>query len=365
MIRFDSSFDDGNNVWFIGNENNIIYCMDYDLNIWMVLDLNLNRECVRWGSPYCTKYDDLMICLPSREKKIKLVNLHTNEISEIKVEISADRYNIPYCLKRNNDLWCLSTSSGELIKIDIQKKKQMNTIALFKENKDVFTGDMVYDNRFIYAVYPNTNCIIEFELESETRRTKVVNTIEQGFSTILLFDNKRYLTGYRNVIYVVSGNDNNSVEEIDLEGKMEWSVENEGVTQPRFRNSYLINNEWALFIPKETENYRTDNIVIVNCLSREIKVFDLNITKSERHAGEILVFSHFHNGEIVIYDYMIDNYISINVFTEKIKILTYKIDHIKMQKFFERWNARKVIIEDNFIGLTNLIRGLQGESREI
>lgn len=72
MIYNDGTYEEEDSVWFVGNTDNCLYCMDKNgyTSLVTMLPVEGNTNDTFRQNPMCIKDGHCVVCLPDRAKKI-------------------------------------------------------------------------------------------------------------------------------------------------------------------------------------------------------------------------------------------------------------------------------------------------------
>lgn len=361
MIEFDQVFTGENDVWFTGTKDNFLYSMDENCRIKLISMLENKRDNVDRLNPYCIKHEDCIICLPSRGKAIILFNVRDNTIRKIDVDIDEARVNLAYGQVIKHELWTYSTSACELIVFDLNSGIQTKRIKVFEKNEELFSGNAILYDKSIFCVSPVSKEVAVIDTEDDTVKYINFGIGEKGISTIYIQEDMMWLSGYKNNIYICSIEEEKCVRTINLDDRMKWIRANENGMVPRFRNVHSIDEKRLLYVPKITDDFLSDDLLLVDIKSNSAKSIDMSVKGTSRKPGEIIVYTHYKNDSIYVLDYLSGGLISINSATNEKKNIRENFDEKYMGEFWKKQQNKGLLMEKEICTLTNFIDAIYSD----
>ena len=124
MIYNDGTYEESELVWFVGYEDNNLYCMDRTgkINLVAIIPADTTNGDRYRANPICIKNGDIVVCFPDKSKKIYIYNINTMEMVDISLHVKAKRLTISNGWVFNDKLWCISYRTGQLFKCNLETK---------------------------------------------------------------------------------------------------------------------------------------------------------------------------------------------------------------------------------------------------
>lgn len=359
MIYNSGTFEEKDKVWFVGDLDNYLYCMDKKSMETSIVALipHLNDK----DNPYransiCKKYENNIICFPDKSKDIQIYNIIDKSFDSINIDLDVKRLGIYNGWVYNGKIWCVTYSSGKLIKCDIETKKVEKIYNVCDSDGISNAGEAVKNGELLYFI-SKMNCkIIEFNMQNENIKEYNISCKDKGFGTILVDGNNIYLTGFENCIYKWNKK-NNMVEIIDLKGKITFTETNVRKESVRFFHSYLI-NDYILFVPQNNFAFVCEEVIILDKKNKVVKTYNFRCEGAERMPGEYLVYNFSIQNKLYIQDYKRNDFVVLDLQTE---IYTHEIMKINKKKNTEFWRNNGISglkRENEVITLEGFIAGI-------
>ena len=201
MILIDGTFEEDDKIWFVGNKDNILYCMDKDFHTEMVAVVPAYEEDYYRANPICIKDENKVFMLPDKAKEIYVYNLENGDLTEISINLPCQRCSISNGWVIEGTLWCISNRIGELLKCNIRNNNVEKIFKIYNPTEQYISAESIRVNHYLYFVVKNTTDIYEFDIEKEKLTILHTKIKDRGLSTIFTDGNKFYLTGFKNCIY--------------------------------------------------------------------------------------------------------------------------------------------------------------------
>lgn len=338
MIDYDSAYYDGEYFWFIGRGDNVIYLISNEYRIEAVAKIpsGVNLR----DTPNCIRHTNSIICLPDKGKKIVIFNLITKKMDYIDVQISRARTSILNAFMYKDRLWCVSYSSGEILKCNVYSCEVEQRFKILACSANNYNAKVELVENNLYLVNKINNSFSVFNLDTEEYRTISVDCDENGFSTIAVVDNVVYLTGRKNNIYCWNST---SFSIISLQGKLKYLRENEDAICPRFNQS-IVCEKSIIFTPLNSSDFLCDEFMIFNTENREIVTYKLSDGMHHQVDNNIIACA-YGSKKIFVHDELVDAIAIVDLDKKDIQ-------HKKIIKEINRktlfWMPSDVILQENF-----------------
>ena len=212
----DCAYQEQNDVWFVGNEDNILWNMNmetYEIRYITSLPLR-NQENAYRMYPKCIKVDEYIYCLPDVASEVVIYDLTKKRTEYININMNEKRIGIYNCWKQKDTIWCVSYFMQQIIEIDTNVRKIRGIYPIFKNAEMLIGYEAVMQGKYIYCTSRNTEIVCRFDTETKITEYFSLRTGDKGFNTITEDGDIFYLTGYRRAIYIWNQK-NNSIEIID------------------------------------------------------------------------------------------------------------------------------------------------------
>lgn len=361
MVRIDGACEKDDIIWFVGNEDNILYCMDKSYNAKMVSIIPADIDRYR-ANPICINDEQNIYMLPDKAKKIYMYDMMHENITEIPVDLPCTRYSIQHGWVVNGVLWCISNRVGELIKCNISSRKIEKIYKIYNPTEQYISEEAIRVNHYLYFVSKNTTDIYEFDIDMEKLTILHTKIEERGLNSIYTDGKDFYLTGFKNCIYHWNRSKDKIVV-INLEGKMKWLIENDENKSARFGKTVCIKN-LLLFIPQNSFQFLTNELVLLDRTSDQIKMIDLSCEGGKRQPEELFIYCFATEDEIIIQDYKRKELVGINIKNGEI---SYKKPVLNRKAGIDLWKNLQHIgglyAENDFYNLENFVQYLAGTNK--
>lgn len=335
MIYICETFEENDKVWFVGDLDNYLYCMDkksMETSIVAQIPYLDERNNPYRANAKCIRYEENIICFPDKSKDIQIYNTTNNAIDSIHIDLDARRLGIYNGWIYNGKIWCLTYSVGKLIKCDIELKKVEKIYNVCDSDGISNAGEAVKNGELLYFISKMDCKIIEFNMQNENIREYDIACKDKGFGTILVDGDNIYLTGFENCIYIWNKK-NNTVEIIDLKDKITFAETSVGKASVRFFHSYLI-NDYIVFVPQNNYAYVCEEIIVLDKRNNALKTYNLRCEGAERIPGEYFIYTFSKQNRVYIQDYKRDDFVVLDLITGR---YTYEMMKMNKGKNIEFW----------------------------
>lgn len=354
MILIDGTFEEDDKIWFVGNKDNILYCMDKDFHTEMVAVVPAYEEDYYRANPICIKDENKVFMLPDKAKEIYVYNLENGDLTEISINLPCQRCSISNGWVIEGTLWCISNRIGELLKCNIRNNNVEKIFKIYNPTEQYISAESIRVNHYLYFVVKNTTDIYEFDIEKEKLTILHTKIKDRGLSTIFTDGNKFYLTGFKNCIYCWN-KDTDRIDVISLENKMNWIIENDENKSARFGKIVSI-KDYLLFIPQNSIHFISNELILFDRISNQVKIIDLSYNSEDREVEELFIYCFKTEDEIVLQDYKRKEFIIINVNNGDI---SYKECDVTKRYNEKLWksiqNVGGIYTEDNFLNIKDFM----------
>lgn len=357
MIYNDGTYEEEDSVWFVGNTDNCLYCMDKNgyTSLVTMLPVEGNTNDTFRQNPMCIKDGHCVVCLPDRAKKIYIYNLLDKCMDEISMPSDTQRLGIYNAWIYNGEIWCITYKTGELFRCSVQNRC-VNRVYKIYDNSEFSSGEAIMNGRYLYFVTKVKGEITEFDMYTEKiKRYELL--CDEGFGTIKADGDIFYLTGYKKSIYVWNRADN-SVKVIDFEDKMHFKKELTGIKYTRFFQSRII-DQYVLVIPHNNNIYISDDVVVYDRNNNSVNVYNLRYKDEERLPEEYLVYNYSCNNHAVIQDCKRNRFINLNLETGDVSYIEMHVDK-KMNN--SQWKEKRIYglcCENSFLTLDDFLSSIR------
>lgn len=206
----DAAFQEENNVWFVSNEDNILWQMDIETKeLQYIMSLPVKNE----GNTYrmntrCIKVGNKIFCLPDQADKVMIYNIRTGQMESCNVDANAERIGIYNSWVCDDTIWCVSYFMQQIIEIDAGNRRIVGRYPVFERSDTLIGYEAVFHKGYIYCVSRNTTKVCRFDTKSKEKKYYDLQVEDKGFNTIAVDGEVFYLTGYRKAVYVWNEDDN-------------------------------------------------------------------------------------------------------------------------------------------------------------
>lgn len=267
--------------WYVSGNNNILFCVDMESdNYHVVKKIPDEREGFRLY-PNCIKCDDVVFCMPNTGKCIWYYKICFSEFW--KIEVTNPNYvglGIIDYWKCGEVLWAVSKGLKQIVEINIKERIVMGYYDISKQKQEEIGQSIMSKKGKIYIVSTVRSRIYEFDTVSKEIKINEILQIKGGLRTIVEYNGKFWLSGYKKEIYVWD-RVKNKIEILydfpegfgiyNFEKKIGTFLDCDSTNYDvfTFLTSSLV-GEYIWFIP-----YQTNQILYVSKKSNEINVFEI------------------------------------------------------------------------------------------
>lgn len=271
---------EGDKTWFVSGMYNILFRMDLRTKECELAVCIPEEAPSKFRlTPYCLKCENSIFCMPDNGAAIWIYDIKKNNFSKITLNNpNKVRLKVYDFWKYENKLFAVSNGLGQIIEIDIIKKKIEKYHILCDEGK---IEKSIKAGTKIYSLSSVSNEVYQFDLNTKKIMTYKIPNIERKFSTFCFDGEKFWLSGYRKEIYVWDM-EKNTVKTIggfpgefgiynfakDTEGEVDCIAEE--YEQPVFLNVVAVDrNIW--FLP-----YQANKIIYMDKENNKLHVFEVD-----------------------------------------------------------------------------------------
>lgn len=264
----DSTWQEDDDIWFIGNEDNALWHMDImtgTVQYVTALSSKIMDDSFRMNE-HCIKAESDIFCLPDRADKILIYNIVSKQIESYKIDTNEKRIGIYNSWKYKDKIWCVSYFMQQIIEIDITQKKIQGMYSVFADKEISIGYEAVMQGEYIYCVSRNTTKVCRFDTVTKKKEYFDLQVDDVGFNTIAADESGFYLTGYRKAVYYWNEKNNDIVvlENFPIEYAVlneKGIAENKCYSVPIFFNS-LAMKSYIVFLPWNFSEAFSNGIVV-------------------------------------------------------------------------------------------------------
>lgn len=285
----DGTWQEDNEVWFVGNEDNMLWRMNIVTNkIQYIAALpTKNIDGAFRMNTRCIKEGNHIFCLPDRSDRIVIYDIITKKAESCMIDIGENRthmidigesrigiYNAWKC---ENKIWCVSYFLQSILEIDIDNKCVDGIYPVFEEEKTLIGYEAAMQQGCIYCVSRNTKKISKFNIMSKSVKYYSLQINDEGFNTIAADENAFYLTGYKKAVYVWN-EEKNSVVPIETFPSQYNVLNEEGLEvncyeKPIFYRSVAMKS-YILFLPWNFPEASSNGIIAYRKFDQRLILID-------------------------------------------------------------------------------------------
>ncbi len=327
MIINDGICFDEEKGYFVDRNTGDLYNIDINTNTIELIDSVKSAEANYRKYRKILKLNEKIICLPDCDRKIKIVN-EKNGKSEY-IELDSDERNcIVSAWNIGNTIYAGRPLQNELLEIELgTNKKIIKRYSIFNESGIICSQQFYLDNNHIYAITKTK--IAAFDISSKEIRVYDYKEQDKGFSTIVCKDNKIYLTGHKNKIYVVDKTNMEIVEKIDI--KKEMCANTGYIEDDNYFIESVVCGPYIYFFPQANSN----NILFLNNKDNSIGLIEFNYgNKDIKH----FTYSGIIDDYFFVQDEINKELYSINITNQLVKPVRVHINLVSMGKKYSQNN---------------------------
>lgn len=268
-ISFDCTYQEKNEVWFVGNMNNSLWNMNLDTKeLKYAALIPVNGENTFRRNTRCLKFENKIFCLPDLDDKIAIYDMGKDEFRFCKIggknEERRSIYNAWIC---GSTLWCVSYFMQQIIEINLSNISIKGIYPLFEESDRKIGYESAMYEEDIYFVSRNDTVIGRFNLLTKEIQYYELDIDDKGFNTITTDGCNIYVTGYKKAVYIWNLKNNyikvknNFPYEYKVCNTNKGNVEEICYDSPIFYRSTIIEN-YIIFLPWNFPGARSNGILI-------------------------------------------------------------------------------------------------------
>lgn len=290
-------------AWFVGSQDNIIYCMDIStMQVTPIASLPNNSPNMFRLNPKCIKYDNIIICLPDRGKKIYIYNIENKTFEEVSVKNPSDvRISIFDTWIDEKILWCISYGMNQILELNLETLNIDGYYKIFDTNDDMVGYSSSKVGNIIHCTSRTSSIVAAFDTISKEIRYYKLSINDNGLNTIV-FDGKDFwLSGYLGQLYCWN-KEKNIVN--TLNNLPHSFIENCGPDKrPLFYKSLII-NENILFIPWTfpEDNYNP----IINVNKKNMNISTLQV-ESDSKKGNLITIEYVRENRYLVINHLMSS----------------------------------------------------------
>ncbi len=354
----DNWWKENDKVWFVGGLENILFCLNLKTNkCELAVCIPEETSSTFRLTPLCMKSGDEIFCMPDNGDILWIYNTYTKKFSKICID-NPNKVKVGTCefCEHNNKLFIVSSGLGQIIEIDITKKKIDNYYVLGGENG---IGRSIKYGTVLYSLSNMSDEIYQFDLITKEIMIHRFPDIGRKFFTLCFDGEQFWMSGCNKEIYVWNREENaiRIIDEFPKEfGIYNFTKDTNGEVDctlnkyelPTFLYSVAVGeNVW--FIP-----FQTNKIVYVN--KKNYKVYTLEIAE-ENETKESLLGRRELNSKYILEYVQGDRYIGlfsvknncileIDVLDKKYEMKYYALSEKCIYGLIEIYN-RRIFYENN------------------
>jgi len=353
VISNDGVFQENNDVWLVGNSDNIIYHINEKKQICAIAQVPCNDGDMWRRHPLCVKTNNKLICLPDRSNKIFIYDLSIKAFEEISLGFEFEKYGLGNAYIEDDFLWCFSYRFGKLYQCDLMKGS-VEVFNLGVANNDSDLGEAIKINNYYYVLNKRKCCVTRFDTISHEIEVFELECNDKGFGTITFVDGLFYLTGYENYIYVWEEK-SNRVKNIHMKTECFLREHNFEIKSPLFSNSICVDETFLVYLPNNY-TYVSDHIIIYNLKNDELSEYKLKDFGNDRKIGDYFAYNGAYGEDILIYDSLNMNWWVINPYQNIVKKGTEEVD---MKDNYGKFHFNNhIYYESQIINLESLLNDI-------
>lgn len=266
-ISFDCTYQENNDIWFVGNKDNCLWNMKLDTKqLKYVALVPSNSENMFRRNTRCIKYKNNIFCLPDLDDKIAIYDICTNEFTYCEIggkgEERRSIYNAWVC---GSTLWCISYCMQRIIEIDLGNINVKRMYPVFQKPEQMIGYESTICGGNIYFVSRSDTIIGKFNLLTKKIRYYKLDIDDKGFNTIISDGCDFYMTGYKKAVYV--WNENTNQIKVNDDFPCEYKVynlkkeEERCYESPIFYRSAVI-EKYIAFLPWNVPGARSNGMLL-------------------------------------------------------------------------------------------------------
>lgn len=296
-ISFDCTYQEGNDIWFVGINDNSLWNMDLSTKkITYVEVIPTDGEDTYRMNTRCIKNQNNIVCLPDRDDKIVIYDTDTGNFKNCKINVSAkQRLGIYNGWKRNGVVWCVSYFLQQIIKINLYTMTIEGAYNVFKDASLLMGYEAAMSNGNIYCISRNDTVISKFNIETEDAEYYKLPINEKGLNTIAADGDIFYMTGYKKAIYIWDQKMNqirtldNFPEQYTV-CKNQQEMENGYCDVPIFYRSIVTEN-CVLLLPWNFPEAKSNGLILYDKRKQEITFISQEVQEKNK---DIIYFMCYH-----------------------------------------------------------------------
>lgn len=352
------TFED-NVAWFVTANVNMLFCMNMADNQYRVVATL--PDYLKGGfrrNSNCIKCDDVIFCMPDTGDCVWCFDLNSTEFRKIEILNPQNvRLMISDYWRCENILWAVSRNLKQIIEIDILRQTVIGYHKIADHKETIIRSTKF--GKYIYVVSALKGRIYEFNTEIKEVRILELPDIRSGLSTISIFEDKFWMSGYKKEIYVWNKkngrikvlnqfpsnfgvyNFNNKKNEIIDYEEIEYDA-------PLFLESIIAGN-YIWFIP-----FQANQILYINRDTYEIKTFDIpeeqeNIDSLRTRELKCKYVIQYVRKDRYIGLYSVKNMVLFEIDSKELKVekIFVTIDVNNLEKIISGWCFRESVDGEN------------------
>ena len=353
----DGTWQENNEVWFVGNEDNILWRMNIvtdEIQYMAALPTKTKDDAFRMNTR-CIKEGNHVFCLPDRADRILIYNIITKNTESCMIDMGESRIGIYNAWKCGNKIWCVSYFLQSIIEIDMDNECVGGMYPVFEEEKTLIGYEAAMHQGCIYCVSRNTNKISKFNTVTKSVKYYTPQINDEGFNTIVADENAFYLTGHKKAVYVWN-EESDSIVPIETFPSQYNVFNEEGLEvncyeKPIFYRS-LAMESYILFLPWNFSKASSNGIIAYRKSDQRLILID-----SGNERGGFFSFCYKKSKDVAGIYCAEENCI---LEVDKSICLQY-VNQFDIPEYWSAMRKRNVMTEGSVYDLQTLLNAVKGE----